>query len=83
MKISVNDGEVAPSIAPSAPERLSKVDALPLWPPLAPPLALNVIAVLLAFCVLYFAASLLAPIACAVLLSMMLSPPVRFITPNP
>lgn len=42
-------------------------------------LALNVIAVLLVFGVLYFAASLLAPIAGAVLLSMMLSSPVRLL----
>ena len=46
------------------------------WPAIAPSIALNVIAVLLVFCVLYFAASLLVPIAAAVLLSMMLAPPV-------
>lgn len=58
---------------------LATADGMPQRPALAPSLALNVIAVLLVFCVLYFAASLLAPIACAVLLSMMLSPPVRFL----
>ena len=63
----------------SAPDHLGEPAALPPWPAFAPSLALNVIAVLLVFCVLYFAASLLVPIAGAVLLSMMLAPPVRFL----
>ena len=50
-----------------------------IWPAIAPSIALNVIAVLLVFCVLYFAASLLVPIAAAVLLSMMLAPPVQLL----
>ena len=50
--------------------------ASPSCPAHGPSWALNVIAVLLVFCVLYFAASLLAPIAGAILLSMMLAPPV-------
>jgi predicted PurR-regulated permease PerM len=41
--------------------------------------ALTVIATLLVFWALYFAASLLVPIASAVLLSMMLAPPVQFL----
>ena len=52
---------------------------MPAWPSVGPSLALNVIAVLLVFCVFYLAASLLVPIAAAVLLSMMLSPPVQFL----
>jgi predicted PurR-regulated permease PerM len=42
-------------------------------------LALTVIAVLVAFYTLYFAASLLVPIAAAVLLSMLLAPAVQFL----
>lgn len=52
---------------------------MPPWPAFAPSAALTVIAVLLVFCVLYFAASLLVPIAAAVLLSMMLAPPVQLL----
>ena len=52
---------------------------MPPWPAVAPSLALNVIAVLLVFCALYLAAPLLVPIAAAVLLSMMLAPPVQFL----
>ncbi len=52
---------------------------LPSWPAPAPSWALNVIAVLMVFCGLYFAASLLAPIAVAVLLSMMLASPVALL----
>ena len=42
-------------------------------------LALNVIAILLVFCALYFAASLLVPIAAAMLLSMLLAPLVQLL----
>jgi predicted PurR-regulated permease PerM len=42
-------------------------------------MALTVIAILAVFWALYFAASLLVPIASAVLLSMMLAPPVQFL----
>ena len=65
--------------APSAPERPVEPIAPGAWSAGAPSLALNVIAVLLVFSVLYFAASLLVPIASAVLLSMMLAPPVRLL----
>lgn len=53
--------------------------AIPQLPLNAPSLATNIIAVLLVFFALYFAASLLVPIACAFLLSMMLAPPVRML----
>lgn len=49
------------------------------WHAMAPSVAINVVAVLLVFCALYFAASLLVPIAVAVLFSMMLAPPVRLL----
>ena len=62
-----------------APEQQSETSAGPLWPVFATSPAHNIIAVLLVFCALYFAASLLVPIACAVLLSMMLAPPVRLL----
>ena len=52
---------------------------MPTWPASAPTVAINIIAVLFTFCVLYFAASLLAPIAAAVLLSMLLAPPVQLL----
>ena len=68
---------IGDQIAPSGAS--VQADPLPPRSIVTPPLALTVIAVLLVFCVLYFAASLLAPIAAAVLLSMMLSPPVRFL----
>ena len=45
----------------------------------APPVALIVIAILMVFFTLYFAASLFVPIASAVLLSMLLAPPVQFL----
>ena len=45
----------------------------------APPVALIVIAVLMVFFTLYFAASLFVPIAAAVLLSMLLATPVQFL----
>ena len=47
--------------------------------PGGPSVALTIIAILLVFWGLYFAASLLIPIAAAVLLSMMLAPPVQFL----
>ena len=47
--------------------------------PVGWPIALTVIAVLVVFYTLYFAASLLVPIAAAVLLSMLLSPAVQFL----
>ncbi len=46
---------------------------------LAPSTAVNIIAILAVFLGLYFAASLLIPIAVAVLLSMTLAPPVHFL----
>ncbi len=79
MTTSTTDGDVVPSIATLALDRPGAAGPLPPWPAVAPSLALNVIAVLLVFCVLYFAASLLVPIAAAVLLSMMLAPPVQFL----
>ena len=42
-------------------------------------IALSILAVLAVFYTLYFAASLLVPIAAAILLSMLLSPPVQFL----
>ena len=79
MTNSTPDGHAAPSSAQSTPEQLVEPAAAPPWPVIAPSLALNVIAVLLIFCVLYFAASFLVPIAGAVLLSLMLAPPVRLL----
>lgn len=72
------DGEGEPSSPISPPEDLAATEGGLRQPNTGPTLALNVIAVLLVFGMLYFAASLLAPIAGAVLLSMMLSPLVRF-----
>jgi len=51
----------------------------PAWAVMTPSLPLNVVAVLLVLGALYFAASLLVPIAAAILLSMLLSPPVQFL----
>lgn len=79
MAISSTDDPIAVPIATRAPDQQSETSVRALWPAVAPSLALNVIAVLLVFCALYFAASLLVPIASAVLLSMMLTPPVQFL----
>jgi predicted PurR-regulated permease PerM len=45
----------------------------------APPVALSVIAILMVFFTLYFAASLFVPMAAAILLSTLLAPPVQFL----
>ncbi len=79
MTINATSEPAVASVATTAPDDPAEVgSSLPL-PTLAPSLALNVIAVLLVFCVLYLAASLLVPIATAVLLSMLLAPPVQFL----
>jgi predicted PurR-regulated permease PerM len=54
-------------------------DELPSWSPSGRSVATTVIAVLLVFYILYFAASLLVPIAAAVLLSMLLAPAVQLL----
>jgi predicted PurR-regulated permease PerM len=79
MKTSGADEHIESSITVSALVHPGEARALPPWPTVGPSLALNVITVVLVFCVLYFAASLLVPIAAAVLLSMMLAPPVRLL----
>ena len=79
MTTSATAGHVIPSEAKPAPDHHTETSALAPWPAIAPSLALNIIAVLLVFWALYFAASLLVPIAAAVLLSMMLAPIVRFL----
>ena len=79
MTISTSGAHLDQAAINRAPEQQSETSALPPWPVFAPSLAHNIIAVLLVFCALYVAASLLVPIACAVLLSMMLAPPVRLL----
>src|SRR6185369_15300952 len=54
-------------------------DELPSWSPSGRSVATAVIAVLVVFYTLYFAASLLVPIAAAVLLSMLLAPAAQFL----
>lgn len=65
MVISSTVDPIAVPIATRAPDQQSETSVRALWPAVAPSLALNVIAVLLVFCALYFAASLLVPIASA------------------
>lgn len=77
MTSNATDGHTVPPTALPTPADWGEADTSPPWPAIAKSLPLNVIAVLLVFCVLYFAASLLVPIAGAVLLSLMLAPAVR------
>ncbi len=73
---------VKPAILPQpepAPEPQPKPEALAFVTSTGRSVALVVIAVLAVFYTLYFAASLFVPIAAAVLLSMLLAPPVQFL----
>ena len=68
----------APAEAKQAPDRQGD-EELPSWSPSGRSVATAVIAVLLVFYTLFFAASLLVPIAAAVLLSMLLAPAVQLL----
>src|SRR5438552_7335168 len=68
----------APAEAKQALDRQGD-EELPSWPPSGRSVATAVIAVLLVFYTLFFAASLLVPIAAAVLLSMLLAPAVQLL----
>ncbi len=68
-----------PQLALTAPEPFRGADDPALATSARQPIALTVIAVLLAFFALYFAASLLLPIAAAILLSMLLAPVVHLL----
>ena len=68
----------APAEAKQALDRQGD-DELPPWSPRGRSVATAVIAVLLVFYTLFFAASLLVPIAAAVLLSMLLAPAVQLL----
>ena len=67
-----------PSEAKQAPDQ-DHSDGLPSWPSSGGSIAGTVVAVLLVFYTLFFAASLLVPIAAAVLLSMLLAPAVQLL----
>ena len=69
----------APSAGTLAPKSPAARDEQQSSPIANRSVALNVIAVLLVFFALYFAASVLVPIASAVLLSMLLAPPVQLL----
>jgi predicted PurR-regulated permease PerM len=71
MTIRTTDARAEPSAVASARVDLVATDRVPAHSSIAPTVAVNVIAVVAVFCVLL-------PIAGAVLLSLMLSPPVRF-----
>jgi hypothetical protein len=69
----------APSDAKPALDQQGESYELPSWSPGNGSVANTVIAVLLVFYTLYFAAPLLVPIAAAVLLSMLLAPGVQLL----
>jgi predicted PurR-regulated permease PerM len=69
----------APSEAKQVLDRQGERDELASWSSSGRSVASTVIAILLVFYTLYFAASLLVPIAAAVLLSMLLAPAVQLL----
>src|ERR1700704_5907093 len=68
----------APSQTKQAPE-LGESSELPSWPSSGRSVAGTVVAILLVFYTLYFAAPLFVPIAAAVMLSMLLAPAVQLL----
>jgi predicted PurR-regulated permease PerM len=79
MTVNSTQAAVAMSDGTVTSDRESLAGAIATAPPRTPVVALNIIAIVLVFGTLYFAASLLAPIAGAVLLSMMLAPAVQLL----